>query len=593
MSEPIQVGKYQLLDRIGTGGMAEVHLARVLGAAGFEKLVVVKRLLPALAEEEDYVTQFVDEARLAATFSHANIVSTFDFGEADGSYYIAMEYVEGKNLRRIQDVLARRGKHIPESVAIHIASEVCRGLEYAHTRRDASGNGLNVVHRDISPQNVVVSYGGDVKVLDFGIAKSNAREFRTQAGIVKGKLRYMAPEQVANEPIDGRADLFAAGVMLWELLYGKRPMPELPDTELVEWVRLGKFELPVGVPPANPELQAILDKALAIDPEQRYQTCGDFARALTRYNAIAWPEFTPVDLAKLLEEEFGQDMQRERDWIAGIIGGMPANVDVRVRRPAPSSLTAPERHSSTEAPTIATPSAGFTLSGSVSKAGVSSSLPLVQGRLGTAAMPASGATALPTEGAGAGTGSTPAQTAGSRRLGRFLAFGGMVAAAVLAFAGAQFFPMGGGTPDPTPTPVAAVSPAPTASAIPSTTPEAVASVAAATPTAPPATATPVATPTRLAQRTPVPTPVRTPVEVRTPPPTPVVVAGPPAYLSVSLKSGWGQVWINGRMVKAETPLLRYRVPAGTHQVWIVRGKTKLHSEKVTLVAGEKRTLVFD
>ncbi|HVO29144.1 MAG TPA: serine/threonine-protein kinase, partial [bacterium] len=227
-----RLGRYQLLDRIGAGGMAEVHLARVVGAAGFEKLVVVKRLLPTLAAEKDYVKGFVDEGRIAASFSHANVVSTFDFGESDGSYFIAMEFVEGKNLRAILDALEANGERMPLPIALYLAAEACRGLDHAHTRTDAAGNPLSIVHRDVSPQNVVVSYDGDVKVLDFGIATSATRETRTAPGIVKGKLRYIAPEQVTGGTVDGRADLFAVGAMLHEILHGRRTLPDLDSAEI-------------------------------------------------------------------------------------------------------------------------------------------------------------------------------------------------------------------------------------------------------------------------------------------------------------------------------------------------------------------------
>ncbi len=587
--ESVQVGKYQLLDRIGTGGMAEVHLARVVGAAGFEKLVVVKRLLPALAEEQDYVTQFIDEARLAAAFSHANIVSTFDFGEADGSYFIAMEYVEGKNLRRLQDVLARRARSLPEPVAIHIASELCRGLEYAHTAKDKDGKPLSVVHRDVSPQNVVVSYAGDVKVLDFGIAKSSAKEFKTTAGIVKGKLRYMSPEQVMNEPIDGRSDLFAAGVILWELVFGKRPMPELPDTELVEWVRLGEFMRPPGVD-ARPELQAILDKALHVDLSQRYQSCGEFARALTRYNAIFNPDFTPGDLAQIMDQEFGEDLRKERAWIQGILGGMQQEPSVSVEvgamprevsRPQPSfsgiaGVESPIRNPNEQPTMQQTPSRGVqTISKGLSAATASADLPIVKGQVGSKSI------SVKTPSRVGPDPTSQMEPREKRSRGAFLAFG-MVLLMVVAVATGLGISGILGT-DPTPTPVTS-TPLPTPSI--TTTPTAT------------ATATDTATPTGTtsASRTPVrPTPTRT----ANPTPTmatPTAVVTPfvmqnPARLSVSVESGWAEVWIDGRKVKNETPLINFQLAPGTHEVWAVRNGKKV-VERVTLKPGDRRTVVL-
>jgi serine/threonine protein kinase len=575
---PVQVGKYQLLDRIGAGGMAEVHLARVVGAAGFEKLVVVKRLLPALAEEKDYVSQFIDEARLAATFSHANIVSTFDFGEADGSYYIAMEYVEGKNLRRVQDVLERRGKRLPEPAAVFVVSELCRGLEYAHTRKDSQGNPMRVVHRDVSPQNVVVSYGGDVKVLDFGIAKSSAREFQTAAGIVKGKLRYMSPEQVMGEAIDGRSDLFAAGVILWELTYGKRPMPDLPDTELVQWVRKGEFTRPATLPAAPPDLEAIFERALAPDPTVRYPTSGDFARALTRYNTQHWPDFTPGDLGRLLESEFGEDMRKERAWIAGILSGFnEPSISVHV---APASLKSYEQPSRDEIPTVSTPTGGIKtggpanlgiprtprgtpIPGTISRGFQvpSKELPLVQGQV------ASSTSATDT--------AAPRPRGASRGKWLGLAIFFAIAATGAGIFGPRLLFHGAKTPLPTPTTMVVAT-----TTVPTT----------ATPAPTPTAATP--TPTRVAVPTARPLPTHTRIAIATPPPTPAPTPyAVPAKLSINVESGWAEVWIDGVKVKSETPLLNYRLAPGSHEIAVVRDGKRI-SKRIVLNPGEPRTEVL-
>src|SRR4051812_30135739 len=239
---PVRVSRYQLLDRIGIGGMAEVHLARAVGPGGFEKLVVVKRLLPALALEKDYVAGFVDEGRIAASFSHANVVSAFDFGEADGAYFIAMEFIEGKNLSAFLDALDRANEKIPPAMAVYIGAEICRGLDHAHSRTDSGGTPLRIVHRDVSPQNVLLSYDGDVKVLDFGIATSSGRASHTAPGIVKGKLRYMSPEQVLGRTVDLRTDLYAAAAVLHEMLHGRRHFPpDLEGVELVQWISRAEF----------------------------------------------------------------------------------------------------------------------------------------------------------------------------------------------------------------------------------------------------------------------------------------------------------------------------------------------------------------
>ena len=597
----LQVGKYQLLDRIGSGGMAEIHLARVTGAAGFEKLVVVKRLLPDLAEEKEFVAQFIDEARLAATFSHANIVTTFDFGEADGNYYIAMEYVEGKNLRRIADSLEKRGKKIPEPAAVHIIAEACRGLDYAHQRKDSQGRVMGVVHRDVSPQNIVVSYSGDVKVLDFGIAKSAAREFHTAAGIVKGKLRYMAPEQVTGDPIDGRADLFAAAVVLWELLYGRRVMPDLPDTDLVEWVQKGEFILPPTVD-ARWEIDTVLAKALSVNPDERYKSCAEFATALQRFNIQQWPDFTSHDVGRLLTTEFEEDARREREWISHILGQMAKGPQVQVEVSLPMSMRAVEAPSRDDIPTTATPSkgaiqsikppssiptmikplpmepdSGNTISGLHLKGKSNPSIPAPPGDRGAnteVSLPMVRGTPVDT----LGPSPTTAPPAGNRKI----LFAGVAAGFVITVSGVLFSGVLGGAPEATPTPAPTITP-----------------FAASSPTPPetsaPATPTPGPEQTAVAvSATPRPTPIAT-KRPATPTPAPTEAATPrvaSAFLSVNVSSGWAAVYIDGKMVKADTPLVGFAVPAGKHVVTIVKNGKK-RSETVVLRAGEQRKLLLD
>lgn len=285
MSEefPKQFGKYLLMRKIAMGGMAEIFRAKTVGAEGFEKDIVIKRILPHYTEDEDFVKMFIDEARIAAKLQHANIVQIFDFNVLEGSYYIAMEYVEGKDLKKLIEDGVKGGVPLSPAQCVWIIMEISKGLHYAHTKAD-KGKPLNIVHRDISPQNAMVSFNGEVKLMDFGIAKAASRSTKTVAGTVKGKCAYMSPEQARGKPLDGRSDLFALGVVLWEMLTHKRLF--LGDTDFVTLSNVLKMEAP---PPSslNPEVPAALDQivltALAKDRDDRHADVEAFNRALTKW----------------------------------------------------------------------------------------------------------------------------------------------------------------------------------------------------------------------------------------------------------------------------------------------------------------------
>lgn len=265
-------GRYELIRRIGAGGMAEVFVAKNFGAEGFEKRLVIKRILPAFNEDPDFVRMFINEARIAAKLQHANIVQVFDFNHVNGIYYIAMEWVDGLDLRRIFNASRRRQMPIPIRMAIHIGLETLKGLHYANTKID-DGKPLGLVHRDISPHNLLVSFAGEAKITDFGIAKIAALTTITRSGVIKGKLPYMSPEQVNNKPVDVRSDLFSLGVVLWELLSGQRLYQASSEAELFAQVK--KAEIP-DLHHFNPEvsthLKTMVGKLLAEQPGNRYQT---------------------------------------------------------------------------------------------------------------------------------------------------------------------------------------------------------------------------------------------------------------------------------------------------------------------------------
>ena len=215
MRHPTKFGKYLLLERIAVGGMAEVFVAKAFGVEGFERLLAIKKILPTMGEDAEFIRMFVDEARIAVQLAHANIVQVLELGKHEERLYIAMEYVSGRDLRQLMERFRKRQEAMPLPQVCLIVAEVCEALDHAHRKRDAQGRPLGIVHRDVSPQNVLVSFEGEVKLIDFGIAKAESRLQKTQSGILKGKFSYMSPEQVKGQPIDGRSDVLACGVLLW------------------------------------------------------------------------------------------------------------------------------------------------------------------------------------------------------------------------------------------------------------------------------------------------------------------------------------------------------------------------------------------
>ncbi|MFY0568870.1 protein kinase domain-containing protein [Archangium lansingense] len=265
-------GKYQLLKRLAMGGMAQIYLARQRGPEGFEKLLVIKRILPHLAENEDFVRMFLDEARIAARLDHPNIVDIYDLGAQDDTFFIAMEYIHGEDLRRVWKRAERSGQLIPVPLVCRIMIEACAGLDHAHKQKDAQGKPLGIVHRDISPQNILLTFEGRVKVVDFGIAKAADQATVTRSGVLKGKYSYMAPEQAAGQKnLDRRADIFALGVVLYELLTGMRLFKRLTDMATLQAVADCTISPPSQINPRVPkDLDPIVMKALTREPEDRY-----------------------------------------------------------------------------------------------------------------------------------------------------------------------------------------------------------------------------------------------------------------------------------------------------------------------------------
>lgn len=279
--EAKQFGNYTLVERISHGGMAEVYRAKSFGEAGFEREVALKVLLPQIASDDEFVTMLIDEAKIAGQLNHTNIAQIFDLGVTDGRYYIVQEYVRGQDLRAILKHKAKNRTHFEIPTACYVALKVCEGLHYAHNKRDNLGNPLKVVHRDISPHNILISSEGEVKIIDFGIAKAEGRSTQTLAGLVKGKFAYMSPEQIRGLPVDHRSDVFATGIILYEMLTTRSLFRRGTEFETLKMARSAKANPPSflrsEVPPA---LDAIVLKALARHVHDRYQSADELRNAL-------------------------------------------------------------------------------------------------------------------------------------------------------------------------------------------------------------------------------------------------------------------------------------------------------------------------
>ena len=274
--QPTRFGKYLLLEKLATGGMAQLYRAKIIGVEGFEKFIAIKQILPHLAHEEELITSFIDEAKLAALLNHQNVVQIYDFGSMENSYFITMEFLHGKDLRSVNAKAKEKGSPVSLENALYLISKVCAGLDYAHKLKDFQGKSLHIIHRDISPQNIFLTYEGDVKIVDFGIAKAASQSTITQVGMIKGKVAYMSPEQAAGKVIDHRSDIFATGILLYELIAGGRMFKGDDTLQILSKVREAEFT-PLGTLKGGlPEkLYEIASKALAKDPEDRYQSCAD------------------------------------------------------------------------------------------------------------------------------------------------------------------------------------------------------------------------------------------------------------------------------------------------------------------------------
>jgi serine/threonine-protein kinase len=324
MSRP----RYEIVDRIDVGGMAEVFRGKAVSLDGYEKQVAIKRVLPQLAADAKFVNMFLDEARVSLALSHANIVSVFDVSRAGETYFIVMEYVDGANLKTLMELARASQRPFPIAVAVRIGIEVCKALAYAHERKDSDGSLLRIVHRDVSPPNILISREGEVKITDFGLAKAASQMESTDPGFVKGKYGYLSPESADGQEVDGRSDIFSLGVILWELLAGRRLFQGDNDLETLQRVKQARIP---GLAPLcadlHPELEAIVRRALAGDRDRRYATAREFGTDLNRFLLAAGLSVDSYDVAQYLDFALHPDTAT-----------MPVPAVMRIR-PLPSMAT--------------------------------------------------------------------------------------------------------------------------------------------------------------------------------------------------------------------------------------------------------------
>jgi serine/threonine-protein kinase len=322
-----QVGRYELLLELASGGMGAVYVGRQRGAAGFERVVAIKRMHPHLTSDHALVAAFHEEARIASMIHHPNVVNVVDVYESAGEHLLVMEYIDGVALATLASETRRTGRKMPRPVALRIALDTLAGLHAAHELSNIDGRPLEVVHRDVSPQNILVALDGTVRITDFGIARAIERAVHTATGELKGKIRYMAPEQALGQPVDRRTDLFALGIVLWELLAGERYFRGDTDIEILRTVADGAHRTLSSIDPTTPApLEAILGRALARNKEDRFPTAAAFAHALESWAWEAREPATPADVAEWVRLLAGERIAQRRRELSDVLTGRRPNM---------------------------------------------------------------------------------------------------------------------------------------------------------------------------------------------------------------------------------------------------------------------------
>nr|HEX4317512.1 serine/threonine-protein kinase [Kofleriaceae bacterium] len=324
-----QLGRYHLLDRIAFGGMAEIYRAKTFDAAGQPHLVAVKRVLAHLAEDDDFIQMLVDEAKIASVLRHGNIARVYEFARAHGEYFIAMEHVDGKDMRTVLERCRTKKKPIPPEHAAYVAAEVGAALHAAHSAVDSRGRPLRIIHRDVSPSNIICSYAGEVKLCDFGIAKATLSRVTTKTGVIKGKVKYMSPEQALGRKLDHRSDVFSLGSCLYEMLTRIPPFTATNEMDLLIKVRDAKYR-PVGelTPGIPPELETITDKCLTRSRANRYQTAAEVEGDLRTFLRKFMPNYSRSHLGRFIRKMFAAEIERELRMLEEYVMGEEVSDDV-------------------------------------------------------------------------------------------------------------------------------------------------------------------------------------------------------------------------------------------------------------------------
>jgi serine/threonine-protein kinase len=557
----LKLGKYQLLAVLGRGGMAEVFLALSRGAMGFDKLAVIKRLRPGLADDEGFRTMFLDEARLAARLNHPNVVHTYEVGEHEGVYYIAMEYLEGQPLNKVAFETQKRGTPLDPVVVARIISDALLGLHHAHTLKDFDGRPLGIIHRDISPHNLFVTYEGTTKLVDFGIAKAALSSTETEVGVLKGKVAYMSPEQARGAVLDPRSDVFAMGIVLWELLTQRRLMTG--DSAASTIHRL----LTAPVPPASslrgdvaPTLDAIVERALQKDPALRYPSALAMREALEAY-------ITSTGRA-VRNEEIGEQ-------IAGMFVGVREAIQKQIQEHVEGVAAGGEEASeSVRASTMEALQGTGDLPVLLEAAGNSSSGLVPRSSGGTAL---SAGVPPPPSATAAVAAIPPSPAKAPSQAGRIAAIAGLVVLVIGTSVATQVFL--GQKPPPPPTDSFSSPAAPAAPPPPST-------ALAAAPASPPPTPSPVASAAPAAQPAPQPGKTTRPGRAAaTPPPASTEGGG---FFTFDTYP-WTRV-TEGNAALGTTPLVHVPLSAGTHTLTLDNPDQGIHQTyMVTIKQGESVT----
>jgi serine/threonine-protein kinase len=341
--QPEPFGKYILLEKLATGGMAEVYLAKMPGAENVSKYFAIKRILPQFSGNLEFIEMFKEEAKIAVNLSHSNVVSIYEFGELNGQFYIVMEFVGGRNLRQILNKLGKVGKRFSIDQILFVIGEVAKGLDHAHRSIDGTtGRRLNITHRDMSPQNVMVSFDGEIKIVDFGIAKAESKIENTRAGTLKGKFGYMSPEQADGQEVDFRTDIFSVGIVFWELIAGERLFVANNEINTLRKIRDCVVPSLNKIDPSIPaELERIVNKALARDRNLRYQSCSELQKDISKFMNRQYPDFSPQDFSHFMRSVFTDELKELREKLIQFakVSGSSMNEKTEVMRDHTQTVT--------------------------------------------------------------------------------------------------------------------------------------------------------------------------------------------------------------------------------------------------------------